>query len=191
MSEENPILSAATDLFRKHGLSFTMQDVAASLHISKKSIYKQYPSKETLLLALAEHGFQRIQEHKQKIMDSEMKLPEKLAAVLVAMPEDYRTLDFRHLSEVSEKYPSVFASIQHQLESGWEPIFSLLDQGIREGLFRPVHHTILQLIVTCSIDGFLDGRALDDAGIPYHEALQDLSELLVKGICVEHDLSQQ
>ena len=45
MDLREQILDTATQLFRTHGLNFTMQQVASSLHISKKTIYTVYPSK--------------------------------------------------------------------------------------------------------------------------------------------------
>ncbi len=184
MTSADPILSAATDLFREKGLTFTMQDLADRMHISKKTIYKKYRSKESLLLSLTEYGFDRIQNSKQAVLNSQMELSEKLGAALIALPDDYQTLDFRRLGELGEKYPSVLDSIIRNLKSGWEPIFALLDQGIQSGLFRPVPHLILQQIVTSSIDAFLDGRSLHLAGISYQEALESLSVILMKGICI-------
>ena len=37
------------ELFRRDGLRFTMQQAAAMMHISKKTIYAVYPSKEFIL----------------------------------------------------------------------------------------------------------------------------------------------
>ena len=46
------VRTQAMQLFRQQGLHFTMQQVAEPLHISKKTIYTVYPSKEALLLAV-------------------------------------------------------------------------------------------------------------------------------------------
>ena len=54
------IISVATELFQKTGLKFTMQEVAASLSISKKTIYTVYPSKEALLLDMIDGLFAEI-----------------------------------------------------------------------------------------------------------------------------------
>ena len=45
------------ELFRRDGLRFTMQQAAAMMHISKKTIYAVYPSKEALLLELEQRMF--------------------------------------------------------------------------------------------------------------------------------------
>ena len=43
------------ELFRRDGLRFTMQQAAAMMHISKKTIYAVYPSKEALLLDMVDY----------------------------------------------------------------------------------------------------------------------------------------
>ena len=59
------------ELFRRDGLRFTMQQAAAMMHISKKTIYAVYPSKEALLLDM---------------VDGPGTLAEKLRAVIIALP---------------------------------------------------------------------------------------------------------
>ena len=55
------------ELFRRDGLRFTMQQAAAVMHISKKTIYAVYPSKEALLLDMVDEKYPkvaaRVREH--------------------------------------------------------------------------------------------------------------------------------
>ena len=69
------------ELFRRDGLRFTMQQAAAVMHISKKTIYAVYPSKEALLLDMVDDAFTRIHARKQRILDGPGTLAEKLRAV--------------------------------------------------------------------------------------------------------------
>ena len=59
------VRTQAMQLFRQQGLHFTMQQVAEPLHISKKTIYTVYPSKETLLLDMVDHAFADIHRCKR------------------------------------------------------------------------------------------------------------------------------
>ena len=59
------MIGAATALFQAKGLWFTLQEVADALHISKKTIYTLYPSKEALLLDMVDDLFVRIHQEKQ------------------------------------------------------------------------------------------------------------------------------
>jgi len=96
----------AMQLFRQQGLHFTMQQVAEPLHISKKTIYTVYPSKEALLLDMVDHAFAEIHRCKQEILAGGGTLQEKLRAVIIAMPAEYAALNLRQMKELDEKYPA-------------------------------------------------------------------------------------
>ena len=57
MELRQQILDAAAQLFQAEGVNFTMQQVAAALHISKKTIYTVYPDKEALLTEMVDTLF--------------------------------------------------------------------------------------------------------------------------------------
>lgn len=99
------VRTQAMQLFRQQGLHFTMQQVAEPLHISKKTIYTVYPSKEALLLDMVDHAFAEIHRCKQEILAGGGTLQEKLRAVIIAMPAEYAALDLRQMKELDEKYP--------------------------------------------------------------------------------------
>ena len=73
------VRTQAMQLFRQQGLHFTMQQVAEPLHISKKTIYTVYPSKEALLLDMVDHAFADIHRCKQEILAGSGTLQEKAA----------------------------------------------------------------------------------------------------------------
>ena len=79
------VRTQAMQLFRQQGLHFTMQQVAEPLHISKKTIYTVYPSKEALLLDMVDHAFAKIHRCKQEILAGGGTLQEKLRAVINAI----------------------------------------------------------------------------------------------------------
>ena len=107
MDLQSRVLKAAEALFQRSGLRFTMQEVAAALHISKKTIYTVYPSKEELLLGMVDALFADIHREKGDLMASSASIEERIQAVIVALPEQYRALDFRLLGTLDEKYPAV------------------------------------------------------------------------------------
>ena len=106
------VRTQAMRLFRQQGLHFTMQQVAEPLHISKKTIYTVYPSKEALLLDMVDHAFAEIHRCKQEILAGGGTLQEKLRAVIIAMPAEYAALDLRQMKELDEKYPVVAARVR-------------------------------------------------------------------------------
>ena len=180
MTLREQILSSATQLFRTNGLNFTMQQVASSLHISKKTIYTVYPGKEALLLDMVDMLFTKIHKKKAELAAGNEPLATRLSAVLTALPEEYAALDFRQLSELEEKYPAVADRVHFQLKTGWEPTLALLRQGISEGHIRPVNLTVLQRILTASFAALLSSAADDDTS--YASDLAAMIDIFMNGI---------
>ena len=120
-------------LFRQQGLHFTMQQVAEPLHISKKTIYTVYPSKEALLLDMVDHAFAEIHRCKQEILAGGGTLQEKLRAVIIAMPAEYAALDLRQMITASIES---FLADRSLAESGvqyvavLEEMISILLEGV-------------------------------------------------------------
>ena len=171
MDEHNELCvklrAAGMALFRREGLRFTMQQAAEAIHISKKTIYAVYPSKEALLLDMVDDAFTRIHARKQRILDGHGTLAEKLRAVIIAMPAEYAALDLRQMKELDEKYPVVAARVRSQLENGWEPTMALLEQAVAERVMRPVSLPVLRQMITASIESFLADRSLAESGVQY------------------------
>lgn len=179
MDLRSRVLKAAEALFQRSGLHFTMQEVAAALHISKKTIYTVYPSKEELLLGMVDALFADIHREKDVLMADPAPIEERIQAVIVALPEQYRALDLRLLGTLDEKYPAVARRVREHLETNWEPTIALLEEGIRAGRIRPVPIPVLRQMVTASIEGFLAGGETEAS---YADTLAAMIDIIMNGI---------
>ena len=179
MDLRSRVLKAAEALFRKSGLHFTMQEVAAALHISKKTIYTVYPSKEELLLDMVDALFADIHREKDGLMTASAPIEERIQAVIVALPEQYHALDFRLLGLLDEKYPSVARRVREHLETNWEPTIALLEEGVRAGRIRSVPIPVLRQMITASIESFLAGGETEAS---YADTLAAMIDIIMNGI---------
>lgn len=179
MELRTKILDAAAELFQAVGLNFTMQQVAAALHISKKTIYTVYSDKEALLMDMVDMLFEKIHRRKAELAALPEPLETRLQAVIIALPEEYAALDFRQLDTLEEKYPAVAARVRRHLETGWEPTMQLLEQGIAEKRIRPVNLTVLRRILTAAFRQLLSGG---EDGTSYAAELEAMMDILMNGI---------
>lgn len=179
MERREQILTMATRLFREKGLHFTMQEVAQNMGASKKTLYTVYPSKEELLLDMVDTLFEGIHRKKDELIHSGAPVEQRIKAVIIALPEDYATLDFRLMAELEEAYPAVARRVEQHLENGWEPTIALLEEGIAQGRIRSVPIFVLRQIITASIESFL--RA-DHSEISYAQMLEAMMDILMNGI---------
>lgn len=178
------IRAAALKLFAAEGLRFTMQQVAEAMHISKKTIYAAYPSKEALLLDMVDDVFASIHSRKRALLEGGDPVLEKLRRVIIALPDEYAALDLRQMTEVDEKYPAVAARVRWHLETGWEPTLELLEQAMEQGVIRRVSLSVLQTMITASIEAFLAGDAAKQSGLTYTQVLEEMISILLEGLVV-------
>lgn len=179
MELQTQILKAAEELFKSEGLLFTMQEVAAAIHISKKTIYTVYASKEDLLLDMIDDLFDDISHVKSEIAVSSDTIEERIKSVIVALPEQYAAIDFRMLDALNEKYPAAARRVRERLESNWEPTIALIEEGIAEGKIRSVPISVLKQMIVASIESFLSG---DKSGSGYAETLGVMIDIIMNGI---------
>ena len=98
MELRETILEGTIQAFNKKGLKFTMDDIAALLGISKKTIYTVFQDKNTLVSEMVDYCFDSIKESEQKVLsDASLDTVGKIRAILGVLPEGYKDIDFRQL----------------------------------------------------------------------------------------------
>ena len=182
-SEKIRILEGAIAEFNVSGLKFTMDDLAKRLSMSKKTLYKFFRDKESLFFDMVDYCFSAIKESEGAISaDPNLSIIEKIRAIIIVLPEKYAEIDFRMLWSLRDRYPDVFAKVIKRIENDWEPTLSLLEEGIEQGLIRPVSLPVFKMIVEGAIEHFFSGCALIDENISYRSALEQMIDILMQGI---------
>ena len=177
------ILEGTLQVFNRKGLKFTMDDIASQLGISKKTIYTVFRDKEALFLAMVDDLFASIKESEQKVVnDSSLSTLEKIRKILGVLPEGYRDVDFRQLYLLKDKYPKIYKEVELHLETGWETTIALLEQGMKEGVIRPVKIPIVKMMLEASLEQFFQRDILIRNKISYAEALDEVVNILVDGM---------
>ncbi len=185
MDLKETILKGTIEVFNDKGLKFTMDDIAERLKISKKTLYKVFDDKEALFLAMVDYIFDSIKESEREVMgDVKLSTVEKIHKILGVLPEGYKDIDFRRLYLLKGKYPNIYKQVELRLETGWESTIALLEQGIAEGCIKPVKIPILKMMLEASIEQFFQRDVLVQNNITYHEALNEVVDILMDGITV-------
>ena len=112
-SENNDkILEATIKVFNQKGLKFTMDDIAAELGMSKKTIYATFRDKESMFLGMVDYCFDRIKIQKQVVLEDEtLSTVEKIRKVLGVMPEGYKEIDIGKLYVLKDKYQKIYLQV--------------------------------------------------------------------------------
>lgn len=186
MELRESILEGTIQAFNKKGLKFTMDDIAKELSISKKTIYTVFADKESLFMAMVDCMFDHIKESEKEVLENEsLTTLEKIRKILGVMPEGYKEVDFRQLYALRDKYPTIYKRVEERLETGWETTISLLEQGMKEGIVRPIHIPILKMMLESAVEQFFQRDILIRNQISYYDALHEVVDILVDGIAAE------
>jgi len=177
------IMNGTVEVFNEKGLKFTMDDIAKHLKISKKTIYRAFRDKEQMFLYMVDYLFDQIKISEDEVVhDKSLTTLQKIRKILGAMPESYRDVDLRKLYKLKDRYPIVYARVEQRLETGWENTLMLLEKGIEEGVIRPIPLCLVKTMMEASLEKFFQRDILIANNLTYHEALENVVDVLVNGI---------
>jgi hypothetical protein len=186
-NEKEKILVVADKLFRENGLYKTsMDELAALLQISKKTIYKHFPSKENLVMEITKFWMVGSTERVDKIVHSKTDVVSKFVKLL----EDYSC----ELSKVSDKwvrdfqvhYPDLWKSVEKFRE---EKIFyyarKIFKQGLKEKYVMNIPIDIVIASHIASMHAIVNPKFLMENNFSMTEALKYVFEMQLNGILTE------
>ena len=180
MSLEIKIVNATIDIFREKGVKFTMDDLANRLGVSKRTLYENIDSKETLLNLLVDEVFDSVTEKgKEVINDDSIGDLEKLKRVLTILPTSYDTIDYTKIHEVKKFYPKIYEKIIYRLDLTWEQTDELVKKCINEGLIKKVNIYLMKSILTGSMRILLEDNKLREEKIDYSETMKNIVDIML------------
>lgn len=180
------VYEGAVAVLTEHGLNGTTMDrVAAAAGMAKGSLYNHFRGKQELLEFVRDRAVAPMQEALEEIAKGKLSAAEKLASVS------------RLWREYLEEHHAVFEFLindhavkrllrdteQTTRASGIERIATIIEQGIREGTFRPVDaHAAAEMFLGASI-GMVEHEFAAGVTRPVDKAVDALMEVFLHGLC--------
>lgn len=136
---KDKIIKKATDMFLKLGFkSVTMDDIACEMCISKKTIYKYFSNKETLI----EEGTEVIHQKIHKLMDEVIAKNHNAIVENFEMrnmfKEMFQSFDHSPAYQLKKHYPDIYQKMMaNEIEDCSFVFRQNIEKGIAEGLYRP------------------------------------------------------
>lgn len=135
---ENRILLKTRELLVRNGVKYvTMDDLAAQLGISKKTIYQYYTDKDALINAVVDF---ELEEQALKCQGSQEKAENAVHEMFLLLEHIqvlFKNMNPLILTELAKHHPTAFEKIkQHKNEFMHQIINSNLKRGISQGVYR-------------------------------------------------------
>ena len=132
------ILEKSNDLFLNLGFkSVTMDEIASSLGVSKKTIYKYFENKTQLVAAVTEYIFDTICTGIDGICALEMNPIDELFSIKRLIMEHLKDEKSSPQYQLQKYYPKIYTSLkekQFQIMQGC--VIDNLKKGMQTGLYR-------------------------------------------------------
>lgn len=186
------ILTAAEEMFLLHGYSkVTMEEIAAGLGISKKTLYKFFPNKKELLRELMTKRQCEFMDHIEVIWKREdLDFVGKFRNTLDFVGE--RSSKMNKFQDVQKIAPEIWREI-HDFKKGkiFEKVRRLFEAGFETGIFRSdVERDIVILVYTNAVESIVNPEALSELPCTAGQAFEAISKIIFEGILTEEGRSK-
>lgn len=154
LERERQILDIAAELFRERGYQgMRMDDLAAAVNLNKGTLYHYFPSKAELLyriyLDTSSEFIEAIRLHPADApADELLALVVKDIAAAMERRRDYITVYFQEMHWLDKWLPEDrFAEVNALQVEFRNYITGVIEQGIKNGVFRPLDATVAAFAV--------------------------------------------
>lgn len=178
------ILEHARDVFLARGFSkVTVDEISADLGISKKTLYKFYPSKEELLRAALHSMMRSAGWELERIISSDKPFVEKLATAMITMGRYISKFRRESMVDVQRFVPHLWKELDRFREEHIiSRLVTMIVQARNEDIFRPeVNEQVLIRMLVSSVQGVMNPDALTQHSFSAKEAAHSIFKVIFEG----------
>jgi AcrR family transcriptional regulator len=145
---EISILQTVFRLFTTQGIHlFTMDDIAAKLAISKKTLYRFFSSRHHLVQQVCKQAATDYNQRMAEAENAETGYLQRILAYLAVNVDFCKKTNVAFFTDLQKHYPAEYITLTNEINNGTGPrLLKVLEQGIVEGVFRGSLHP--SLVVT-------------------------------------------
>lgn len=179
---KDKILDAVARLIERYGLKkFTVDEVAAELRISKKTLYQYFSGKDEMVRQYFEETSESDRKSVLESVGNKSTFPEKIHAI-VHSSHRYR-LPVRIMDEAKQFYPDEWAKIEELKQFKLDEFQKLLKQADEQGILRPdINYGVLCAMLGRIGDMFIDTDFLLENGLKATQAIDEALNIIFGGI---------
>ena len=147
------ILKGAEGLFMRYGVrSISMDDIARHLTVSKKTLYQHFADKEDIVTLVCQAHMESSWREFEAIRKNAENAIDELVRISVCLKKDMEDMNPSLLFDLQKYHPKAWAVWQeYKQKCIYESVVRNLEQGIREGYYRPDINSEILAIVRMSI----------------------------------------
>ncbi len=185
--EKEKIISFASQKFIREGFyKTTMDEIASEMRISKKTIYKNFSSKEELVKFVAKNFFDDNVSKIDEVLKIQCNAVEKLVRLFEAVGNIIVKINDKMLSDIHHYAPEHWKEIDDFRTRKMSSFLTgIINQGQKEGYFLKLRPEILIAVFIASIRSVVNPEFTINNRFTMIEALRGSIEILMNGIMTD------
>jgi AcrR family transcriptional regulator len=182
-ARHSELFDALIDLLLSEGFAhLTLDDVAARLRCSKRTLYALAGSKEQLVRAAVVHFFERATDRVEAAVAARTDPEQRLAAYLRAVADELAPASARFVDDMAA-FPPAAEVYARNTEAAARRVGELIAEGVAAGAFRrDVPVSFAAEVITATMVGIQQRRVAASTGLGDAEAYEALAALLLHGL---------
>jgi AcrR family transcriptional regulator len=181
----NRVISAARKQFFTHGFrTVRMDDIAAELGMSKKTLYAHFPSKTALVQAIMQEKFSEVEADLTRLKSTdEQNVETTLRNLLDCVQRHTAEIQPPFVRDIGRELPELFQIIEKRRRDLIRHHFGeLFKQGQRTGLIRsdtPVH-LIIEILLG-AVQTIMNPPKLAELGLTVETGYLSIIRIILEG----------
>lgn len=183
MELKERIIEKSGHLFQQYGIkNVSMDEIASSLGISKRTIYENFKDKEEILLSVLRWFWQE----KEKSFNSLLPQCDNVVEVFIKIIEEHKRMpicNVKFFEDIQKYYPRAASLIKEQVETNNTYLRDFLRQGIEEGYIREdLNINVAAFLVEDTTYTYIRASYLEQPPFSFDELFYTMMINFVRGI---------
>ncbi len=186
-TEQQKILGFCRNYFLENGFyKTTMDEVAAQLRMSKKTIYKYYPTKEELVRETIKEFLESHKINISNIVNSNSNAVAKLNEIFIYLGKLISQLNEKFVRDLQTQMPDLWKDIDSfRTKHMTLNIGKIIEQGKKEGVFVDKTSAIITGVFISAVRGVINPEFIMNNKFSVKMALEETIEIILSGITTE------
>lgn len=183
------ILLKAEEMFMQFGFSkVRMEEIAAELCISKKTLYKYFSNKEHVLKEVIGENKCEIETYIDDLLaNKSMEFIDKIKTLMNFLAKHIAKFDGLMVRDIMKNHPEIWKDIQEFRREKAHANFSrLIEEGIESGYLRnDIPPRLIIILYDSAMHGLLDPGSISNLPLTSDQVHREVNKVVLEGILSE------
>jgi AcrR family transcriptional regulator len=179
---QKALLAELEAMFFANGFrTITVDELAARLKCSKRTLYEIAPSKHEMFILVIESWLERIRHLGWQGALQHDDPEQRVMAYLEPGVVESRPASRQFLADLQSYRPALALLEAHQTQRT-NVLMEIIEDGIRRGKFKPFHSALVAEIFLAAVSRINEPSMLERTGVGFSQAFDELFRILTTGL---------